>query len=561
MTPEIELLVKEIAALRARVEALEGAQSRPPMRPAAPAPAPRVLSTPPAPSKPQVPSEPSLTPGQLLGFVAVICFVLAASYLIKLAIDSGWLTPARQLGLSSLLGGALIAAGLAWSDKDRSYFSLLPGAGIVILFMSAYGGNLYYGLYGPWEAAMASAAVALGSLVLYRLLRQDFYVIVAVVGTYLSPILLPAIRGGLFDSMVFFAIWDATFAALAIALESRLMLLLASYLALGVFAATTPAAGAGDSSLWLAVGFQLLQFNVMAFGTLAYSIRLKSPLTLEEAAAFFPLLLFFYGIEYHWLNQLVHDWTPWIALGFAALVYALYAAAKDYLGESSLRSGAIVHTFVAFVLFHAVYLELLPEHYAPWLALGVLFLLWSSSHRLETRGKHAAYVVAAGFLLVIEYSRIMLSGSIPVGELTALNLLYAGAFALAYLALSGSEKGIGKDDLGFMVLLAGNAQALVGLQRLTHEHLPSSLSAGGPFVTTVLWALLGVGQLLWAGSRKDPALSRSALVVLGLAAFKGLVFDVAEQQPVLRIVCLLALGAALYFSGFVLRKTSELPQK
>jgi hypothetical protein len=339
------------------------------------------------------------------------------------------------------------------------------------------------------------------------------------------------------------------------------MLLLASYLALGTFAATTPAARAADSSLWLAVAFQMLQFNVMAFGTLLYSIRHKSPLTLEEAAAFFPLLLFFYGIEYHWLDRLVHDWTPWIALGFAALVYALYAAAKDYFPESNLRSGAIVHTFVAFVLFHAAYLELLPERYAPWFALGVLFLLWSSSHRLEARGRHAAYFVAAGFLLLIEYSRIMLTSSIPVGELTALNILFAGALVLAYLALAGSDRSSWKDDMGFMVLLAGNAQAMLGLQRLTQTHIPAAWKAGEPFVTTVLWALLGVGQLVWAGRRSDKILSRSALVVLGIAAFKGLVFDVAEQQPVLRILCLLALGATLYFSGFLLRKSVEQPQQ
>ena len=43
-----------------------------------------------------------------LGFIAVICFVLAGGFIIKLSIDSGWLSCEKRIGLSTLFGIGLI---------------------------------------------------------------------------------------------------------------------------------------------------------------------------------------------------------------------------------------------------------------------------------------------------------------------------------------------------------------------------------------------------------------------------------------------------------------------
>ena len=47
----------------------------------------------------------------ILGWGGALALVLAAAYLIRLAIDTGWLTPVRQVGLAAIAGLALIAAG------------------------------------------------------------------------------------------------------------------------------------------------------------------------------------------------------------------------------------------------------------------------------------------------------------------------------------------------------------------------------------------------------------------------------------------------------------------
>ena len=91
----------------------------------------------------------------ILGWVGSTALVLAAAYLIRLAIDTGWLTPLRQIVFAVLGGAVLIGTGFTLRSADRRYAGLLPAGGIVILFLSVYGAHLRYGLIGPESAAAA----------------------------------------------------------------------------------------------------------------------------------------------------------------------------------------------------------------------------------------------------------------------------------------------------------------------------------------------------------------------------------------------------------------------
>jgi uncharacterized membrane protein len=73
---------------------------------------------------------------QLLGWGGATALVLAASYIIKLALSSGWLTPERQLGIAVLGALLMIGLGIKLRNNDRSYASLLPAGGVTVLFHS-----------------------------------------------------------------------------------------------------------------------------------------------------------------------------------------------------------------------------------------------------------------------------------------------------------------------------------------------------------------------------------------------------------------------------------------
>lgn len=58
--------------------------------------------------------------GNWLGIVASVCFILAAGFIIKLSIASGWLTHEKQLGLATLFGLALLQQA-SWSQVQIKF--------------------------------------------------------------------------------------------------------------------------------------------------------------------------------------------------------------------------------------------------------------------------------------------------------------------------------------------------------------------------------------------------------------------------------------------------------
>ena len=57
-------------------------------------------------------------PGNWLGLIAVAHFVLAAGFILKLSIETEWLTPGRQIGLAIVLGMSLVGAGFAFMKSN-----------------------------------------------------------------------------------------------------------------------------------------------------------------------------------------------------------------------------------------------------------------------------------------------------------------------------------------------------------------------------------------------------------------------------------------------------------
>ncbi len=492
-----------------------------------------------------------------LGIIGMLCFVLAASFLIKLAIDSGWLTPLRQLGLAALFGITLILVGLRFRERDVAYLSLLPGTGIVILQMTAYAGKLFYNFYDGWTAGVLASLVSILSLVLFQRFKQDFYAVFAVVGSYASTLLLPSTKGTELNAMTFFLIWDVAYAVLSIMFKNRVMNLLAAHLALGVFSVQglMLVDGHNTTALTMIAGFQLVQFLVFAVSVSVFSSKHQLPLKPMEIWAHLLLLVFFYGLEYSLVSRINHAAAPYLALAFAGIVYAIYNVTKRAMHESNLDSGPMVLSFCALVLFHAGYLELLPERVEPWLAVVLFASLPVLSKRLELKGKH---MVIGGLILIvfiINYAKVVYlptQGATMV-EWLALNLLFFGClFAFYGRSVFQAGKAIANEWL--ILLLLADAQALLGLSRLAEQlAIVVGIAPMTRFLVSAFWGLFALGMLIWSKTRLDRLLARSSLFIFAVAIGKVLLFDIGTAGALARIFSLLTLGVVCYVGGYLYR--------
>lgn len=479
-------------------------------------------------------------PGNWLGIVAVICFVLAAGFIIKLSIDSGWLTPLRQVIIAALFGFSLIGAGFVMMRADREYASLLPGAGVIVLYLTAFAAHRYYDLIG-FEAALGlTSLVSALCIWLYVRVRHDVYAITAALGAYLSPVILNMHAAGDF-SLFYYLLCSAAFATISVWVESRMLTLVSSYLAImmtGLLSTTL------DDHMMVAVALAL-HFLIFSIGTYRYTTQNQQPLTQTEAGYFLPVLLLFYAMEYQCIERVYPGIAPWISLGFAGVLIALYLAAKRWF-PTGLGSQTLIVSFATVVAFHSVYLELLPSHMRPW--LFVIFMLGYAFTPLSTTQRKGAFFLpflAVMAIVLNEYFTLLMhlvagdmSGNWMIMTLAAITAMWSVLIAKP-----------SRDGFGQALLTGAHLLAITALYRLTSDI--------GSLAVSASWLFYAVAVMVFAFVRGDAIMAKSALFVLGFAAAKALLYDAASAPTIVRILCLLLTGVVLYGSGFLMRKIAE----
>jgi len=255
-------------------------------------------------------------------------------------------------------------------------------------------------------------------------------------------------------------------------------------------------------------------------------------------------------MEYYCIDHIHHGLAPWISLGFAALLVGLYLSAKRVLPQSG-GSQSLVVTFASIVCFHSIYLELLPHHIRPWLFV-VIVLLGAFIPMRDFKEPLSIWAVPAVTLLIVallEYLA-MLWHLLTIGITSWIIAPLAGLAALWVLLIKSNQPGEREESfVGGLLLAAAHLLAIMSFYRLTTDY--------GSLAVSATWLCYAVSVIVLSFVRKDQVMAKSALLVLGLAAGKALLYDAASAPTLIRIFCLLLTGAVLYGCGFFMRKTAS----
>jgi uncharacterized membrane protein len=485
---------------------------------------------------------------QILGWTGATAFVLAMAYLIRLALDTGWLTPERQLALAVLSGFSLIGAGLWLRALDRLYASLLPAGGLVVLFLSIYGAHLYYHFIEAQGAAGLVILVCLGALWLGRLFASELYALFAVLGSYSAPFLIPALYGSVIDLVVYFSAWSIAFCLYSIWIGNRRPYLLAGYLAL-----------LGFNHLWrqlapeqwtAAFSFQVIQFGIFLGGAAGFSIRHLRPMASSEALAHLPLLLIFYALQYELLQGHLPAIAPWIALGSAAALLLAYAIARKLMNLPLEAGAMLVGAYAALALFHAGYIELVPSTFAPWVAL---LLMPAAGFYSLVRGEGAQIGwpirTLIGLIFALNYLRVIVVADIDdVPAHDVLALLYAVQLYVAYYLTRQNPI---LNGLALPALYAGHLATLGAAVQIFEGRLAVSLA----------WGVVALACLALSFRVQDKAIGKSSLLIFAASVVKVLLFDLSNAAPLVRIGSLIILGVTLYAGGWMYKRVDSLEER
>lgn len=478
-----------------------------------------------------------VSPVNWLGAVSVICFVFAAVFIIKLAIDTGWLTPARQIGLAAVFGMTLIGAGLQMAKVDRGYASLLPGAGILVLYLTTLAAHSYHHLIG-FEIALAFIALVSAMCIwLYTIMKHEVYPITAALGAYVLPFLLGDQTQ--IDFILYYHVaCSISFATISVWLESRLLSLVAAYLAIGVSFAASQTTPFDATYIWVLA----LHFSIFTFATVLHSVVHKKALKAQEAWSYLPVLLVFYTAEYALIDKMHPGVAPYVSLAFAAVLVVFYFIGRQALQGEALESTSVVSTYAAIVLFHSLYLELLPDDVKPWL-LPVIAIAAAFAPRTNTK-PHFGPLLALGLIVLIEYFRTLFS--LLDGNASSNTIASAFTATAALALLFWNQRKSRKSTELIPLLFAAHGLAILAFYNIAKPI--------GSLAVSITW--LGYSMIVMGAGFKirDKVVAKSALGTLGLAAAKALLYDAAQAAAPVRIGCLLLTGLVLYGCGFLLKQ-------
>lgn len=484
-------------------------------------------------------------PGNWLGIIAVICFVLAAGFIIKLSIESGWLTPIRQLGLVVILGLSLIGAGFSLLKSDREYASFLPAAGIVALYLSAFASHRFYDLFS-FEISLSAVTFVSGLCIwLYLKIEHNIYAFTAAVGSYVAPVVLGLNTDANF-ALFYFILCSIAFTTISVWLESRLLTLISAYLAILM----TGWLGQNLNSDGLVVTFLALHFLIFAFGLYIYTILNKKPLTENESYLLMPVLLIFYATGYYFFNRFQPGLAPWISLVLAFVTLSLYLAARKKFPDQVLNSTPIIFSFITLVGLHSVYLELIPSDFRPWLFVIILgvFTFFPFNFSATKGTAFRIPILALGLIAVIEYIS-MVAKLITRPDSQNLPVVMTSFVLLWVVQIFKTERLKSVPEYALLILISSHLLAVLGCYQI--------FSSAGSLAVSASWLFYAIAVMCFAFFGKDKIMAKSALLVLALAAVKALLYDTSSAETIVRILCLLLTGLVLYVSGFLIRRISS----
>ena len=483
---------------------------------------------------------------QLLGWGGATALVLAASYIIKLALSSGWLTPERQLGMAVLGAVFMIGLGIRLRKLDRSYASLLPAGGVTILFIATYGAHLYYGLIGQPQALAAITVVCALSLWLCYLFQSTLYALFAVVGAYSVPFLMRSMMLNVTDLAMYYTCWSVVFSVFALWVRSRAVYLLALYMALIGFDLSWHLDSAAQQ--WVSAAlFQTFLLLIFTSTAAYYTVKNNSPMQQDVALAHLPVLLIFYFLQYSLLEKNIPAIAPWVAVASAAFISLCYGVARMFSKQELAGGRMLLQAYIALVLFHAGYLESVSHEWAPWVAFILLPVVAGYGALRNNMAAPGMFIwLAVVIIFILNYLRIITGfDRQTVIAPDWLSVMYAlELYAGYYLSRrAGVAKGLWP-----LLLVGGHLAAIAAAVHIFDNRVVVSLT----------WGLLALACLLMALKYKDKLLGKSSLLIFAISSAKVLIYDLSSSAPLVRIGTLLVVGCSFYLGGWLYKKIEAL---
>ena len=513
-----------------------------------------------------------------IGWAAIVLILFATAFFLKYAFDNRWIGEVGRVAIGIAFGATMTALGFKYSKRGWRIFSqILTAGGIVLLYLSNYAAFGYYHLI-PQKAAFVLLAILVAEAAALALLYEaPAIAIMALIGGFLTPVLLHS------DRDQYLALFGYI-----IALDAGALLLLKHWRGLRTIAFL------GSHLLfWLwydqnyhqgklkaVLLFQLALFLIFLATHLAARIlRRVQTINGEDIWLLLVNPFTFFVTTYHLLNRSYHDWMGVFAIGMA-LIYAgsakLVLDRARVIRSETLSLIAVSLTFVTM----AIPIQLRSNWITIAWAIEALTMLWAG---IEAQSKRLR--ISACILFGLSLIRLLLWDA-PLGIrppfIPVFNRYFLSSFAViaclfgaaALYENLGKKRNISerfaKLGLLFAAVVALWLVSSIEVQTFFHSRAAVQRVAEdarhlrwlGQMALSVVWAIYAAMLAAVGFVRRSSATRWASLALFALTIIKAMLVDLAELQQLYRIIVFFVLGILLllvawgYHKAFQAREAS-----
>jgi len=562
---------RRISRLQNRIDRIEAMLVTHPAVPSAaevkPEPAPPPQPEPPPPLPRPTPA-PTINAAQLesvigrrwVGWAAVVVILFATAFFLKYAFDNRWIGELGRVSIGIALGIGMCVAGFRYQQKGWRIFSqILTAGGIVLLYLSNYAAFGYYHLVGQKTAFAFLAILVAEAAALSLVYGAPAIAIMALVGGFLTPLLLHSDRDQYRSFFVYIFVLDA--GALALLKHWRGLSSVA-YFGTQLLFWIWYDQNYHHQKRGAVLVFQTAIFLLFLLAHLGRELRRRESATLEDALLLLANPFVFFATTYTLLNSTHHDWMGVFAIGMA-LLYA--SAAKILLSRTAGSRREILLLIAVALTFVSVAIPI--QLRSNWItiawAVEGLAILWAA---LEIRSAklraHAFALFGLAFAKLLfwdtpygyrpaftpVFNRYFLSSLAVIACFLGAVYLYQRASERKLIEAPVTKLAIGLcAAVAFWLLISIETHTFFTGRALA-ERIPENAAHQrwlGQMALSVLWAAYAAALAALGFMRRIAAIRWAALALFALTIVKAMLVDVAQLQQLYRIIVLFVLGILL----------------
>lgn len=470
---------------------------------------------------------------RVLGIGGSLALVSAGVYIVKLCIDSGWLTPERQIILVALAGLALLFSSFFFPKIDQKYATSMSVCGLMLNYVAIGGAAEYYHLIGPGMAMALIMAVTVLGLYVSQALNSVMLAYVGALAIYSAPLSYEKAFSSDFNMALFCVFWGVIFCVQAIVLKSRSVYLAALYLGLSSFHITREG-NPSDAVLF----FQFAQLVVFGSGMLAFLFRHKTAMTTGETYAHLPAIILYYILQADVARSIRPGYEFLLPALSIVIVFMFFRLAERLLKGQSEAGALMVSTLAGILVFHAY--NAAPgitdqiQCYAGLCILPIFALAHAARFPFK---KFWPLPAALGLIAINAAPLALISEQVPSWA----SLLFVAEIYAVFVALRQIPE---RQSAMLFLLYVGHIYSMIALYRAINHEIK----------TSVVWGLIAVGWFVYAKLIKSPKVAQAALILYSAAGFKLIVLDLGDSEPVVKILALIIVGAAFFLGGWIYQR-------